>query len=425
MITSAPASTVAVLIHDGYYGHGTGAGAANRAFLRVLAEVLPADVRLLLLPVRLAPDSPEHREHEPQDLAGVLARAEVHPLDNGTSGTDRFGGVANFRALAAAAGQVLRDQVGRRGESCLCIAFDVPFFGLAETAPEQVQLVLVPRSTGMLHQPQDLARTRWERHCLLSAVRRGARIGWISRFMAEHLRTDYRVPPAALVALPDGLTDADRPSPAAELLPPGADPVVLGSPNLRNGFLLSFGRAEPYKGFQDLIAALALVRRRRPPALVLAAVSEGPGRTRFQQRLVAELRATGVPAVFLGDFDPRIRSLLTRPELRGVIVPSRSEPFGRIPLEAHAAGAAPVVATRAGGLAEQITDGHTGFSAEPADPASLAAALTRALELTPAARARMRRAAMAATVHFDHRLAVIRFLRANGYGVGAEERRTG
>jgi glycosyltransferase involved in cell wall biosynthesis len=34
---------------------------------------------------------------------------------------------------------------------------------------------------------------------------------------------------------------------------------------------------------------------------------------------------------------------------------SRAEPFGRIPLEAYAAGASPVIATTAGGLAEIVT----------------------------------------------------------------------
>ena len=62
------------------------------------------------------------------------------------------------------------------------------------------------------------------------------------------------------------------------------------------------------------------------------------------------------------------------------MIPSRSEPFGRVPLEAYAAGAAPVVATTAGGLAEQVIDGVTGFTAAPADPVSLAAAIERRAE---------------------------------------------
>ncbi len=72
------------------------------------------------------------------------------------------------------------------------------------------------------------------------------------------------------------------------------------------------------------------------------------------------------------------------------MIPSRTEPFGRVPLEAYAAGAAPVVATTAGGLAEQVIDGVTGLTASPADPVSLASAIGRALSLTDDERDRMR-----------------------------------
>ena len=92
------------------------------------------------------------------------------------------------------------------------------------------------------------------------------------------------------------------------------------------------------------------------------------------------------------------------------MIPSRREPFGRIPLEAYVAGAAPVVATTAGGLAEQVIDGVTGFTAAAADPAHLAGALRRALASSAGERARMRAAGRdLARTRFDHRLAIQRF----------------
>ncbi len=47
-------------------------------------------------------------------------------------------------------------------------------------------------------------------------------------------------------------------------------------------------------------------------------------------------------------------------------------------LEAMAAGV-PVVATRVGGVPEQVVDGETGFLFEPGDPAAAAAAVERIL----------------------------------------------
>ncbi|MGH3935247.1 MAG: hypothetical protein ACRDS1_09775 [Pseudonocardiaceae bacterium] len=46
-------SVVAVAVLDGFYGCGSGAGWSNRALIEILAEVLPVDVDLVVLPVRV------------------------------------------------------------------------------------------------------------------------------------------------------------------------------------------------------------------------------------------------------------------------------------------------------------------------------------------------------------------------------------
>src|SRR6202007_962515 len=99
-----------------------------------------------------------------------------------------------------------------------------------------------------------------------------------------------------------------------------------------------------------LVDALALLRERQPvPHAVLAAVTDQPSVTDYQFRLAARINEFELDATLLTRFDAANRDLLTHPALRAVVVPSRTEPFGRIPLEAYAAGAAPVVATTAGG----------------------------------------------------------------------------
>jgi D-inositol-3-phosphate glycosyltransferase len=54
-----------------------------------------------------------------------------------------------------------------------------------------------------------------------------------------------------------------------------------------------------------------------------------------------------------------------------VLVPSRSESFGLVALEAQACGT-PVIAARAGGLRHVVKDGETGFLVEGYDPARYA-----------------------------------------------------
>jgi hypothetical protein len=87
-------------------------------------------------------------------------------------------------------------------------------------------------------------------------------------------------------------------------------------------------------------------------------------------------------------FSPAICGLLADPRLKAVIVPSRAEPFGRIPLEAYAAGASPVIATTAGGLPEIVAEDSTGYTAPSADPRALAA-ISRALAASPGQRRRL------------------------------------
>ena len=70
-----------------------------------------------------------------------------------------------------------------------------------------------------------------------------------------------------------------------------------------------------------------------------------------------------------------------------MLVPSRSESFGLVALEAAACGV-PVVAAAVGGLRTLIDDGRTGFLVEQREPQAFAAAV-RALLADPAFAARM------------------------------------
>jgi glycosyltransferase involved in cell wall biosynthesis len=78
-----------------------------------------------------------------------------------------------------------------------------------------------------------------------------------------------------------------------------------------------------------------------------------------------------------------------------LVVPSIwPEPFGLVALEAMASGM-PVVASRAGGLQEVVSDGVTGILVKPNDAAELAAGILRVLE-DDELRARMEKAALKA-----------------------------
>jgi glycosyltransferase involved in cell wall biosynthesis len=404
--------TIAVALHDGFFSFGTGAGSANRAFLTALTPILAPGVRLVLLPVGVVPGSTEYNPAWHADMHALIAAAggEAFPVDNGTEGHVRFGGVAAFRRACTSAAQIIRAEVLPHASRLLILAFDTPFYGLAGQLPLTARpaVVAVVRSTAVLHAPDDSTRIRWDRDGLHATAADGGRIAAISAHIRRHLAEDYQIPADALIDLPDGVTDSEWQHTAS----PGT--VLLPAP-ARAGFMLAMGRARPYKGFDDLLDALSLLKARhvRVPHAMIAAVTEDIEPSAYQRHLAQRISAERLNATLITRFAPELRTLLTHPALAAVVVPSRAEPFGRIPLEAFAAGAAPVVATTAGGLAELVTDGRTGYTASPADPRSLAAAIHRALAADTATRDRLRAAGrhLAAT-RFNHHRAVGAFLSA-------------
>lgn len=410
---SRPGPTVTVLVHDGFFSAGTGAGVSNHAFLRVLCELLAPGVKLTVMPVEVTADSPEYDADWHAFCLELVTRAggEVVPVSNGTDGTTRWGGLSSFHAASASAAKAVEAAAGDVSPS-LTVAFDVPFFGVAALLPGRLATatVNVARSTGALHAPGDHERIAWERGGLLAAVRAGGRAAATSRHIREHLTTVYGVPPTAVTDLVNGLIPGDVPVRSAsggrELLPAGAD---------RSGFMLSFGRAEPYKGFEDLLDALPVLGETgiAVPPLVLGAVTDRPV-TAYQKHLANRIERENLDVTLHTRFDRRFRELLAHPALATVIVPSRKEPFGRIALEAIEAGASPVVATTAGGLPEIIEEGNTGYTADPGNPYSLAAAVLRALTVSPDGRRRLlRRGRAVAAERFDYRANVQAFLYAN------------
>jgi glycosyltransferase involved in cell wall biosynthesis len=404
--------TIAVALHDGFFSFGTGAGSANRAFLTALIPLLAPGVRLVVLPVRLVPASAEYNPawHARMQALIHTADGEIYPVDNGTAGYVRFGGVAAFRQACTSAAQIIGNQVLPHASQLLVVAFDTPFYGLAGQLPPSARpaVVTVVRSTAALHAPGDSARIGWDRDGLHATVTGGGRVAVISAHIRQHLADDYHIPPAALIDLPSGITGSDLQHTAAPGMP-------LLPPQAPAGFMLVMGRAQPYKGFDDLLDALFLLKARliSVPHTLIAAVTEDPQPSAYQRHLAQRITAGQLNATLITRFAPELRALLAHPALAAVVVPSRAEPFGRIPLEAFTAGAGPVVATTAGGLAETVTDDVTGYTARPADPPSLAAAIHRALSADTATRDRLRAAGrhLAAT-RYDHHRGVEAFLSA-------------
>jgi glycosyltransferase involved in cell wall biosynthesis len=133
------------------------------------------------------------------------------------------------------------------------------------------------------------------------------------------------------------------------------------------------GQLVPRKGVTTLISALPAVLREVPDALLVIVGCAPPDETSYEaecRTLVTDLGLDNhvkfvgyrkdVPA-FMRTFDV-------------FALPTRSEPFGKVVIEAMAAEC-PVVASRVGGIPEIITSDELGTLIAPDDNAALAAAL--------------------------------------------------
>jgi len=144
------------------------------------------------------------------------------------------------------------------------------------------------------------------------------------------------------------------------------------------------GRIQPLKGPTVAVEALAQIRSRgrdrlRETGLVLIGGPSGPHGDAEMAEVERRIRVYGL--------DDAVRLLPPQPHERlstyyraadVCVVPSHSESFGLVALEAAACGI-PVVASAVGGLTTLVDHGRTGYLVEGRDPADYAAPLAALL----------------------------------------------
>jgi len=136
------------------------------------------------------------------------------------------------------------------------------------------------------------------------------------------------------------------------------------------------GRITPLKGHLYFIKAMAKVAR-VVPSLKVWVVGDAPSsRQAYKEQIHVLTRRLGLDhcTEFLGT-QRNIPEILSNLDLV-VLATTTHEAFGRVIIEAQAAGV-PVVATEVGGVVDIIEDGRTGLMVPPSDPQSMAEAVIK------------------------------------------------
>jgi D-inositol-3-phosphate glycosyltransferase len=197
----------------------------------------------------------------------------------------------------------------------------------------------------------------------------------------KQLMDHYEADPHKITVLPPGV-DLKRFYP----IPQDEAKAVIGIPP-NEKVILYVGRIEPLKGIDNLLKAIAFLRKSDVLAACphyVAIIGGDPDRPRElldqEMRHLQDLnRRLGLDdmVVFLGKKDQdSLPYYYSASEV--LVMPSHYESFGMVALEAMACGT-PVIATRVGGLQHLVQDEITGLSVPDDDPKSLAEQLMRAL----------------------------------------------
>ena len=190
------------------------------------------------------------------------------------------------------------------------------------------------------------------------------------------------------------------------VVPPGVDRAFFAPGDQRGArravgldagpVVLFVGRIQPLKGLDLAVEALARMGTDGARLVVVGGPSGAGG-----DAYLAEVRATAEALGVAGRIrwvDPQPHHLLASWYRAAdvVVVPSRSESFGLVALEAAACGT-PVVAAAVGGLTDLIRPGVTGELVPGRDPAGFAARIDALLADPVRCTAMGTRAALAAT----------------------------
>ena len=141
------------------------------------------------------------------------------------------------------------------------------------------------------------------------------------------------------------------------------------------GYVLTIAKLYPRKGIDILLQAISQLET-KVPDLCFAIAGDGPDEQILKQ-MAQDLRVEH-RVMFLGDIRSKdIPALVKNCEF--FVLPSRSEPFGIVLLEAMTFGKA-IIATKVGGIPEFVQDGFNGLLVPSEDSKALATKIDLCIE---------------------------------------------
>ncbi|MFA6431332.1 MAG: glycosyltransferase family 4 protein [Candidatus Margulisiibacteriota bacterium] len=253
-------------------------------------------------------------------------------------------------------------------DKIIALCHDTAFAGVArmlanKNMGSRLHLDWLPHCTGKLYEGKDfdVDRFDWETDALQYSPtkRMDYRVGVLSDFIEGHLIADFGAPRERLFRFRNGIITEE---------PNNNDSLIIdealrkeGIPTRTNLFF-SWGRGNHVKGFDIFLETAKHLQEQHGyyPVLLMPPAQEDLA---FTDEIVALRRRLALDCSIIQRFDADLpRQILSHPLTKMVALLSRTDVFPTTAMEARLyAHSAILVASRRGGLAEQVKDGEDGY----------------------------------------------------------------
>jgi len=219
-------------------------------------------------------------------------------------------------------------------------------------------------------------------------VKPNCKLGYISKFMSDHIVEDYGARRQDLVPTGNGINPSD-PYFALRTRDHIVAKLKEYSIPIDRPLIFSWGRAVEYKRYDVTLKAAAKLKGKIHPVIMVSP---------YFEKLVNLNRSLGLNATLIFAFDPELVACMLQWENTEVAASlAYREPFGLTPVEIrmHARKSGPIcVVSDTGGLVEQVRDGIDGFVTKQDDPDDVARVVNHILSMSEGEKDAIRRAGL-------------------------------
>lgn len=380
-----PKITINLLAHDGITSQYTGVGRVVFDSLRILCE----DKKMSRL-IRSVNAITGKYNDNCLGFSEIIKNRSIKLLNkkngrlwealNESRGEISYGDISNWRGVSISSAALLYSLSQQHPNDLnINLCLDTPFAQTAsffqqysEDEKKKHIFVWIPHSTVKIHKIDSAIqgykeyynqRFEWERAAVnLANKTERVYVGYVGKFMREHLIGEYSCDPERLLDFTNGLDVNDErfsKKTGEQEIEKILDQYEIPKDK---DLMLSFGRLEPYKGF-DL--AVRIGGQLDPKTIVTVLFAQPYSQ---QDPIIGEYRQLmekyNPKGVFISDYDFDLPHVLLKwHRTKILLVPSLAEPFGLIPEEArlYKNPYLRIVAMNRDGFSEQISDGKDGF----------------------------------------------------------------